>query len=101
MLTVYSASAGSGKTYNLVFDYLACCFRRNLSGFLKLSDRSGYVCPSCSGYQQILAITFTNNAGAEMKERVVQWLHRLAFAESSSDLAPNDFQNLCRKVFGM
>ena len=100
MLTVYSASAGSGKTYNLVFDYLACCFRRNLSGFLKLSDRSGYVCPSCSGYQQILAITFTNNAGAEMKERVVQWLHRLAFAESSSDLAPNDFQNLCRKVFG-
>lgn len=100
MLTVYSASAGSGKTYNLVFDYLACCFRRNLSAFLKLTDRRGYVCPSCSGYQQILAITFTNNAGAEMKERVVQWLHRLAFAESVSDLAPNDFQNLCRKVFG-
>ncbi|MBP5497526.1 MAG: UvrD-helicase domain-containing protein [Bacteroidales bacterium] len=100
MLTVYSASAGSGKTYNLVFDYLACCFRRNLSGFLRLADRRGYVCPSCSGYQQILAITFTNNAGAEMKERVVQWLHRLAFAESGSDLAPNDFQNLCRKVFG-
>jgi ATP-dependent exoDNAse (exonuclease V) beta subunit len=100
MLTVYSASAGSGKTYNLVFDYLACCFRRNLPAFLRSSDRRGYVCPSCSGYQQILAITFTNNAGAEMKERVVQWLHRLAFAESSSDLAPNDFQNLCRKVFG-
>ena len=100
MLTVYSASAGSGKTYNLVFDYLACCFRRNLPAFLRLADRHGYVCPSCGGYQQILAITFTNNAGAEMKERVVKWLHKLAFATSISELSQSDFQNLCRKVFG-
>ncbi len=100
MLTVYSASAGSGKTYNLVFDYLATCFRRNLPAFQKMKDRRGYVCSSCNGYQQILAITFTNNAGAEMKDRVVSRLHELAFAESASDLKSNDFNTLCTKIFG-
>jgi len=100
MLTVYSASAGSGKTYNLVFDYLATCFRRDLPAFQKLKDRRGYVCSSCNGYQQILAITFTNNAGAEMKDRVVKRLHELAFAKDASDIDANDFQNLCAKVFG-
>jgi len=100
MLKVYSASAGSGKTYNLVFDYLAACFRNHLPAFLKLDNRHDYTCPSCNGYQQILAITFTNNAGAEMKERVVRQLNRLAFATSVEDLDPNDFDNLCKKVFG-
>ena len=99
MLTVYSASAGSGKTYNLVFDFLACCFRRNLPAFLKLQDRRGYVCPSCNSYQQILAITFTNNAAAEMKGRVVQRLHELAFASSVKDIDENDFRNISKKVF--
>ena len=100
MLKVYSASAGSGKTYNLVFDYLAACFRNQLPAFLKLADKHAYTCLSCNGYQQILAITFTNNAGAEMKERVVRQLNRLAFATSVEDLDPNDFDNLCKKVFG-
>ena len=100
MLTVYSASAGSGKTYNLVFDFLACCFRQNLPAFLKLADRRGYVCPNCNGYQQILAITFTNNAAAEMKGRVVQRLHELAFASSVADINDNDFRNISKKVFG-
>ena len=100
MLTVYSASAGSGKTYNLVFDFLACCFRQNLPAFLKLADRRGYVCPNCNGYQQILAITFTNNAAAEMKGRVVQRLHEFAFASSVADINDNDFRNISKKVFG-
>ena len=100
MLTVYSASAGSGKTYNLVFDFLACCFRQNLPAFLKLADRRGYVCPNCNGYQHILAITFTNNAAAEMKGRVVQRLHELAFASTADDLNEDDFGNISKKVFG-
>jgi ATP-dependent exoDNAse (exonuclease V) beta subunit len=100
MLTVYSASAGSGKTYNLVFDYLATCFRPNLPAFLKMTDKQHYRCLSCSGYQHILAITFTNNAGAEMKERVVKQLNRFAFAKTVEDLNCNDFDTLCRKVFG-
>ena len=100
MFKVYSASAGSGKTYNLVFDYLATCFKRHLPYFLKLTDKNDYQCDNCTDYQHILAITFTNNAGAEMKDRVVRQLNKLAFAKNHADLRENDFQNLCRKVFG-
>lgn len=100
MLTVYSASAGSGKTYNLVLDYLSVCFKSQLPAFLALDDRRRYVCPSCNGYKHTLAITFTNNAGAEMKERVVMMLNNLAFANTVDDLGKSDFSNLCSKVFG-
>ena len=100
MLTVYSASAGSGKTYNLVFDYLACCFKKHRGTFLKLTNRSQYTCPSCIGYRHILAITFTNNAAAEMKERVVRQLNALAFAKTAEDLKQDDFNVLCEKIFG-
>jgi ATP-dependent exoDNAse (exonuclease V) beta subunit len=99
MFKVYSASAGSGKTYNLVLDYLALCFSPNLNAFMRLADKQGYECTHCSGYQNILAITFTNNAGAEMKERVVKFLNKLAFAQSADELDANDFSNLCKKVF--
>ena len=98
MLTVYSASAGSGKTYNLVLDYIATCLKHHLPAFLR--DRQNYSCLSCTGYQQILAITFTNNAGSEMKERVVRQLNRIAFAHDVSELEAKDFENLCKKVFG-
>ena len=98
MLTVYSASAGSGKTYNLVFDYIATCLKNHVPTFLR--DKQNYSCLSCTGYKQILAITFTNNAGSEMKERVVRQLNQLAFAQSVSDLNTNDFTNLCNKIFG-
>ena len=100
MFKVYSASAGSGKTYNLVLDYLAACFRRHLHNFLKLKDKNDYQCDYCTEYQHILAITFTNNAGAEMKARVVKQLNQLAFAQTHTDIAENDLQNLCKKVFG-
>ena len=98
MFTVYSASAGSGKTYNLVLDYIATCFKHHVPAFLR--DRQNYTCLSSTDYQQILAITFTNNAGSEMKERVIKQLNTLAFAQSVDDLKPNDFDNLCHKVFG-
>ena len=99
MLTVYSASAGSGKTYNLVLDYLATCFQEHLPAFLKLHDRRNYSCASCMGFRQILAITFTNNASAEMKDRVVRQLYTFAFAQQMADLDQNDFDKLCEKVF--
>ncbi|EGB13450.1 UvrD/REP helicase [Pseudodesulfovibrio mercurii] len=64
------ASAGSGKTYQLT--------RR----FLALLDRAGedtpFVCTNRPGrgfsWPEIMAVTFTNKAAAEMKERVVTGL---------------------------
>ncbi len=60
MLTIYKASAGSGKTFRLVVEYLK----------LILSDELNY--------KHILAVTFTNKATAEMKERVVSQLSEIA-----------------------
>ena len=57
---VYRASAGSGKTYTLVKEYL------------KL------VLPNPSNYRRILAVTFTNKAAAEMKGRIISRLQGLA-----------------------
>jgi len=54
---VYNASAGSGKTFTLVKEYLKVLF--NKSDF---------------EFQKILAITFTNKAAAEMKQRVLSTL---------------------------
>lgn len=61
MFKVYKASAGSGKTTNLVAEYLSLC--------LLHPDK----------FRHILAITFTNNATAEMKERIVKTLQTFAF----------------------
>ncbi len=55
-LTVYNAAAGAGKTYTLVKEYLTTL----LSGEYK------------EVYKNILAITFTNKAVAEMKTRVLE-----------------------------
>lgn len=62
--TVYKSSAGSGKTFTLVKEYLK----------LALSDPND---PPVK-YRRILAITFTNKAAAEMKERVLKALTELA-----------------------
>jgi ATP-dependent exoDNAse (exonuclease V) beta subunit len=67
--TVYKSSAGSGKTFTLVKEYLK----------LALSDMQD---PPVK-YRRILAITFTNKAAAEMKERVLRALKEL----SSTDKA--------------
>jgi ATP-dependent helicase/nuclease subunit A len=65
MLTVYKASAGSGKTFRLVVDYLKLALAKE------------------KNYRHILAVTFTNKATAEMKERVVSQLHRIARGKQS------------------
>lgn len=57
--TVCQASAGSGKTYTLAATYVAML----LSGEI---------------YRTILAVTFTNKATAEMKERILLFLDNIA-----------------------
>jgi ATP-dependent exoDNAse (exonuclease V) beta subunit len=68
--TIYKSSAGSGKTFTLVKEYLA----------LALNDTSD----PPQAYKHILAITFTNKAAAEMKERIVKALKELAEDDYSS-----------------
>jgi len=60
MLNIYKSSAGSGKTYTLVCEYLRIAFER--------TDK----------YRNILAITFTNKAAAEMKNRILEALEGIA-----------------------
>ncbi len=68
MLNVYKASAGSGKTFQLVVEYL------------KLILNNPY------NYKHILAVTFTNKATGEMKSRILEQLHQLATGENSGYL---------------
>jgi ATP-dependent helicase/nuclease subunit A len=67
-LTIFSASAGSGKTYKLTGIYLTSLFK------------SRYY------YRKILAVTFTHKATAEMKSRILDNLHKLAVGEESEYL---------------
>ena len=62
---IYRSSAGSGKTYTLALSYLALSLK---------GDNFGYK----DYYRKILAITFTNKAAAEMKERVLHYFEELA-----------------------
>lgn len=65
MFKVYKASAGSGKTTSLVAEYLSLCL---------LEPQK---------FRHVLAVTFTNNATAEMKERIVKTLKIFAFSPAS------------------
>lgn len=59
-LTVYKASAGSGKTFTLAVEYIK----------LLIED------PTC--YRNILAVTFTNKATEEMKMRILSQLYGIS-----------------------
>ncbi len=65
--SIYDASAGSGKTYALVKEYLKIIL----------------VAPKNDAYRHILAITFTNKAVHEMKSRIVGSLSEFAKDEPS------------------
>ncbi|ERJ61137.1 UvrD-helicase domain-containing protein [Sphingobacterium paucimobilis] len=64
-LKILKASAGSGKTFSLTLHYLS----------LLLDNENNY--------REILAVTFTNKATAEMKERILSVLQGLAVDDSS------------------
>lgn len=66
---VYNASAGSGKTFTLVKKYL----------IVLLTSEDIFM------FQKVLAITFTNKAAGEMKERVLENLELFA-AGKQNDL---------------
>jgi ATP-dependent helicase/nuclease subunit A len=68
---IYSASAGSGKTYQLTKEYLKLAL-----GYPQPADPTGERRFNPSYFKNILAITFTNDAAGEMKERIVGSLRR-------------------------
>ncbi|MEM8566725.1 MAG: UvrD-helicase domain-containing protein [Bacteroidota bacterium] len=67
---IYKSSAGSGKTYTLTREYLKLAFTRE------------------NYYKHILAVTFTNKAMQEMKNRIIQKLNE--FGQGSFDSMADD-----------
>ena len=65
-LVVYKASAGSGKTFRLTVEYIKLLVQNP------------------NAYRQILAVTFTNKATAEMKLRILSQLYGIWRNQKSS-----------------
>ncbi|ATA73288.1 DNA helicase UvrD [Capnocytophaga sp. H4358] len=79
--TIYNASAGSGKTYGLVKAYLK----------IILSDEK------IDSFRRLLAITFTNKAVFEMKDRVIEMLTEFSDIKSLTE-ANSMFEELRQEL---
>ena len=66
-LYIYRASAGSGKTFTLAVEYIKLLIA------------------SPSAYKHTLAVTFTNKATGEMKERILSQLYGIGHSIKSSE----------------
>jgi ATP-dependent exoDNAse (exonuclease V) beta subunit len=64
-LIICKASAGSGKTYKLTGEYLKLVFDPHIS------------------FKSILAVTFTNKATSEMKQRILSAIHKISKGEET------------------
>lgn len=69
---IFNASAGSGKTYTLTQEYLK----------IVLSPGSG------QAFREILAITFTNKAVTELKDRILNSLKEFSEVSSPEEASP-------------
>lgn len=76
MLSIYNASAGSGKTFTLTREYL----RMLLCDEQPSDDKR-------LPHSRILAVTFTKKATAEMKERILKELHLISVNPNKSSHA--------------
>lgn len=82
MFKVLRSSAGAGKTHALVKHYLTLCLRTD----------------NATAYRQVLALTFTNKAASEMKERVLRYLEQLARRETAAAGLRDVMEHLCRET---
>lgn len=81
MFRVLRSSAGAGKTHTLVKHYLALCLRDE----------------QVAAYRHVIALTFTNKAAGEMKERVVAYLERLARRDLDAPVMRDVMDHLVRE----
>ena len=81
MFIVLHSSAGAGKTHALVKHYLAQCLRTK----------------DVDAYRHVLALTFTNKAAGEMRERVIGYLKKLAIG-STEGAIPSLRQDLIEEL---
>lgn len=69
-IKLFSASAGSGKTFTLTLEYIKLALREE--------DRRGY-------FRRILAVTFTIKAAEEMRTRIIEYLQGISNPQSEQD----------------
>ncbi|MCQ2310010.1 MAG: UvrD-helicase domain-containing protein [Bacteroidales bacterium] len=79
---IYTASAGSGKTFTIVKEYLAIC----------LGDNS-------DAYREILAVTFTNKAANEMKAKILNFI--LGIIDNSTETGIKLMKNFLLEKTGV
>jgi ATP-dependent exoDNAse (exonuclease V) beta subunit len=77
--TLLKASAGSGKTYSLAERFVQFLLSNHIPQ---------------NRLRNILAITFSNNAAKEMKERIISWLKDLYFRDPEKILETSEIISL-------
>ncbi len=82
-LKILKASAGSGKTFSLTAHYLILLFSAE------------------NKYREILAITFTNKATAEMKGRIMEVLKSLATGDGQTKDKASGYREILSKTYPM
>lgn len=77
-LQVYKASAGSGKTYQLALEYICLALQT----------------AQPTAFMHTLAVTFTNKATGEMKDRILAYLYDLAHEGREHDFK----EKVCKRL---
>jgi ATP-dependent exoDNAse (exonuclease V) beta subunit len=80
-LQILNASAGSGKTYSLVLTYLKLILDVNKSE---------------NAFSEVMAMTFTNKAAFEMKERIISVLDDIAHINQLNSKKQNKTEEIIR-----